>query len=154
MEVVFISHTTEAKETNEDDFFKVASNGGTMMSSALELTDEIIEKRFHPSNWNIYVFYSGDGENWPEDNKKTVKLVEKLKEISRMTVYTEIDPYFTPPDRITVGAHLAQLISDTPFRALWGMLDRMVGKHFKRIRITAGKDIWPSFNRIFGGKEK
>jgi len=154
VEVVFISHTTEAKEVLEDDFFKVGSTGGTMISSAFELTDTIIEKRFHPSNWNIYVFYSGDGENWPQDNKKAISLIEKTKNISRMTVYAEIDPYWTPPERLNIGAHLAQLIGDTSFKALWGILDRFVGKHFKKVRITDSKDIWPAFNRIFGGEKE
>jgi len=154
IEVVFISHTTEAKETNEDDFFKVGSTGGTKVSTAFELAETIIEKRFHPTNWNVYIFYSGDGENWPEDNKKAIASVEKLKNLARMTVYAEIDPFWTAPDRLNIGSHLAQLIGETPFRALWGMLDRFVGKHFKKVRITAAKDIWPAFNRIFGGKDK
>ena len=69
VEVVFISHSTHAERVNEDDFFKVASTGGTLISSALDRELEIIDKEYHPNTWNIYTFYCGDGENWPSDNE-------------------------------------------------------------------------------------
>ena len=31
IDIVFISHTTEAQEVNEDDFFRKASSGGTYL---------------------------------------------------------------------------------------------------------------------------
>ena len=66
--------------------------GGTIISSALRWKD-IINKRYHPSSWNIYTFYSGDGENWSFDNPKAVKLFEDLKNLSQMIRYAEIDPH-------------------------------------------------------------
>ena len=57
VEVVFISHSTEASRVTEDDFFKVGTYGGTIISSALEMEKEIIEKEYHPNTWNIYSFY-------------------------------------------------------------------------------------------------
>ena len=153
VEVVFISHTTEAKEVSEDDFFHTASTGGTKASSAFEMTKDIIEKQYHPSNWNIYVFYSGDGENWPDDNKKALGLIEQLKQICRMIVYAEIDPFFVQETPRNVGSHLAQLLGESSIRQLWMKLDALVGKHFKKARIATPSDIWPVFNRIFGGKD-
>ena len=41
-EIVFISHSSEAKEVSEDDFFKRVSSGGTIISSALEKCVDII----------------------------------------------------------------------------------------------------------------
>ena len=35
VETVFVSHTTEAQEVSEDDFFQKASSGGTYISSGL-----------------------------------------------------------------------------------------------------------------------
>ena len=79
IEVVFISHTVNAKRVAEDEFFKRISIGGTMMSSALEMEMEVINKEYHPDSWNIYTFYAGDGENWPDDNEKTINLLNSLK---------------------------------------------------------------------------
>ena len=56
VDVVFVSHTTDAKEVNEEQFFTRATGGGTMASSGLEKVKEIIDKRYHPNNWNIYTF--------------------------------------------------------------------------------------------------
>ena len=63
VEVVFISHSTHAERVSEDDFFKVGTYGGTIISSALTKEIDIVEKEFHPNVWNIYTFYCGDGEN-------------------------------------------------------------------------------------------
>ena len=90
IDVVFISHTTDAQRVTEDQFFKRRSVGGTMMSSGLELSKQIIDKEYHPSSWNIYTFYCGDGENWTDDNTMAIKLLKELKEINQLMVYAEI----------------------------------------------------------------
>ena len=64
---------------SEDDFFKVSTHGGTLISSCLDLELEIIEKEFHPNSWNIYSFYCGDGENWSADNEKCLDLFKQIK---------------------------------------------------------------------------
>ena len=46
-EIIFIAHEATAKEVSEEQFFKRGSSGGTIVSSALELTREIINKRFN-----------------------------------------------------------------------------------------------------------
>ena len=78
-EIVFIAHTVSAKEVTEDDFFKVTTSGGTFISSAPALANEIIEKRYHPDSWNIYSFHCSDGDNWPEDNEKAITASSILK---------------------------------------------------------------------------
>ena len=45
VEIVFISHTSTAKEVSEEDFFSRASSGGTYISSGTSKCLEIIEKR-------------------------------------------------------------------------------------------------------------
>ena len=52
VEVVFISHSTQANRVSEDDFFKVSTYGGTIVSSCLDLELDIIEKEYHPNNNN------------------------------------------------------------------------------------------------------
>jgi uncharacterized sporulation protein YeaH/YhbH (DUF444 family) len=46
-------------------FLLRAPNGGTLgYQQDFKKVEEIIEKRYHPNNWNIYTFYCGDGDNW------------------------------------------------------------------------------------------
>ncbi len=91
VELVFISHSTEALEVNEDEFFHKAQSGGTYISSGYEKALEIIEERYNPSIWNIYAFHCSDGDNWREDNEKAVKLAQELCETCNLFGYGEID---------------------------------------------------------------
>jgi sporulation protein YhbH len=52
VEIVFISHSTTAKEVNEDEFFHKVESGGTYISSGYFKALEIIEERYNPSVWN------------------------------------------------------------------------------------------------------
>jgi sporulation protein YhbH len=92
VEVVFIAHTTTAKEVGEVEFFHRGESGGTYISSGYEKALEIIEQRYNPKNWNIYAFHCSDGDNWTEDNKKAVELAARLCEICNLFGYGEIIP--------------------------------------------------------------
>ena len=151
IEVVFISHATEAKEVNEDDFFKKATSGGTVISTALELEKEIISKRYHPSHWNIYSFYSGDGENWSFDNPKTVTLFQYLKEISQLVCYAEIDPFSDPESELSILSKSFNY-GASEASTLWGKLSALEDDKFKKVKISKPTHIWPSFRKLFGGK--
>ncbi len=56
VDIVFISHHTEAKEVSEEQFFTQGESGGTVVSSAYQLALDIIKQRYKPSDWNIYPF--------------------------------------------------------------------------------------------------
>jgi uncharacterized sporulation protein YeaH/YhbH (DUF444 family) len=88
-EAHYVVHTTEAEETDELNFFRRSSGGGTKMSSALTLMLELIAKHHHPDEWNIYGMYASDGENQSDDNALSVELVEKILDVSRLFVYLE-----------------------------------------------------------------
>ena len=88
--MVFVSHTAEANEVNEEQFFTQVPSGGTLVSTGLVKVEEIIEKRYHPNNWNIYTFYCGDGDNWSIDNKEALGCFKRLKEVNQVMCYTEI----------------------------------------------------------------
>lgn len=70
VEVRYIIHDASAKEVDEETFFKTRESGGTLISSALKLCKEIIEKDYNPSEWNIYPFHFSDGDNWSQDDTK------------------------------------------------------------------------------------
>jgi uncharacterized sporulation protein YeaH/YhbH (DUF444 family) len=87
---VFISHSTTAKEVNENEFFHKVESGGTYISSGYVKALEIIEERYNPNVWNIYTFNVSDGDNWSEDNDKAVKAAKELTEKCNMLGYAEI----------------------------------------------------------------
>ena len=70
IEVRYIIHDATAKEVDEETFFKTRESGGTLISSALKLCREIVEKDYDPSEWNIYPFHFSDGDNWSADDTK------------------------------------------------------------------------------------
>ena len=47
VQIVFISHHTEAKEVTEEEFFHKGESGGTQVSSAYELALQIIQERYN-----------------------------------------------------------------------------------------------------------
>ena len=146
VDVVFISHTAEANEVNEEQFFTQVPNGGTLVSTGLKKAEEIIEKRYHPSNWNIYTFYCGDGDNWAIDNKESLSSFRRLKEINQLMGYTEIG-------KLQDYREYSLFAGGTVEKRLWDWTKLIEDKNFKRIRLKEHKDIWPSFKKLFGGRE-
>jgi len=78
VELVFIIHTDEAEEVTEARFFDNQESGATLISSGLALTDEIIKQKYNPLEWNIYCVSATDGDNWPDDNVVTERLMTEL----------------------------------------------------------------------------
>jgi uncharacterized sporulation protein YeaH/YhbH (DUF444 family) len=68
VEVVYIRHHTQAKEVDEHEFFYSQETGGTIVSSALKLMDEVVKERYDPAQWNIYAAQASDGDNWADDS--------------------------------------------------------------------------------------
>ena len=135
IEIVFISHDTEAHEVKEKEFFEKASTGGTKASTALVLTNEIIEKRYHPSSWNIYLFQCSDGDNFPEDNEKFIEEAKKLESVTQLYGYCEIEPetsWLSGPGK------------------LFQLLKPIQGNKLKLVRIQKREEVWPAFLNLIG----
>lgn len=60
----FITHDAVAREVDRETFFHTRESGGTVISSAYELCENIIEDEYPSELWNIYVFHFSDGDNW------------------------------------------------------------------------------------------
>lgn len=162
VEVVFISHSTDAKRVNEDDFFKVGTFGGTIISTSLKMELDIIEKEYHPNSWNIYTFYCGDGENWSTDNEKCIDLFKEIKEVSQLTGYCEINEHYS--------GLADEIEKDDPFHGtpwgtfsawkneemdnLWSKLTPICDKTFKKVMVGEPNHIWRAFHDLFGGKDR
>lgn len=135
-EIVFISHSSDAKEVGEDDFFKKMSSGGTIMSSALEKCLEISKQRYHKDSWNIYAFHCSDGDNWPSDNKKSVDLSLKIADMCQM--YTYVQTTQGAMDYWTSGGILSEY-------------NKIRHPSFKTAHLEKKADVWNEFKRILGG---
>jgi uncharacterized protein len=91
VQVAFVTHHTEAREVDEETFFKLGESGGTKASSAYELALRIVKERYDPARWNVYPFHFSDGDNWGDtDNRRCVGLVEELVGLSSAVGYGEI----------------------------------------------------------------
>ena len=138
VEIVFISHTTEAWEVDENQFFTRASSGGTYISSGVGRSLEIIGERYPKQSWNIYNFHCSDGDNWVQDNDKALSLTEDLKDMCQLSAYIQI-----------LGGQ--SMGSGDGYR-MADVYEQLQDKKFKVVKINNKKDVWPQFKKIFGGK--
>lgn len=75
----FILHDTEAIEVA--DFYKYYNSkvaGGTQVSSAYRLVNEIVEKENLAQDYNIYIFHGTDGDDWDTDGKESIPELKKM----------------------------------------------------------------------------
>lgn len=78
-ESIYIGHDTRAEVCDQEKFYKHRYGGGTKCSSAFSLVQEKIENKYPINQWNIYLFYFGDGENYTSDNDKVAKILTQLQ---------------------------------------------------------------------------
>ena len=91
IDLVFIRHHTQAQEVDEENFFRARETGGTVVSSALVLMDEIIQQRYSASDWNIYGAQASDGDNWHHDSGRCRELlVDSLLPKCRYFAYVQV----------------------------------------------------------------
>ncbi len=139
VDIVFISHHTEAKEVTEEQFFTQGESGGTVVSSAYQLALEIIKARFNPPDWNIYPFHFSDGDNYYSDNEEAVRLADELITTCNLFGYGEIGEEGTSGYRRSSGA-LLSIFNDRLKRK-----ERFIG-----VRIDDKEDVYPALKQFFG----
>jgi len=139
VEIVFISHHTEAKEVTEEQFFTQGESGGTVVSSAYRLALDVILNRYPPRDWNIYPFHFSDGDNYYSDNDDAVRLADKLIETCNLFGYGEIGEEGMSSYRRSSGA-LLSIFSDRLKHQ-----DRFIG-----VRIDEKEDVYPALRQFFG----
>lgn len=77
IETRYIIHDADAREVDQHTFFHTRESGGTMISSAYRACGELIQKQFDPSEWNIYALHFSDGDNWGEDDRACLSLLDE-----------------------------------------------------------------------------
>ncbi len=71
----YIIHDAAAKEVDEHTFYHTRESGGTRISSAYKVCKELLEKQFNAAEWNIYCFQFSDGDNWGDDNRRSLEML-------------------------------------------------------------------------------
>jgi sporulation protein YhbH len=139
VDIVFISHHTEAREVTEEQFFTQGESGGTVVSSAYQLALDIIAQRYNPRDWNIYPFHFSDGDNYYSDNEEAVRLADELINTCNLFGYGEIGEEGSSGYRRSSGALLSIFN------------DRLKNKErFVGVRIDEKEDVYPALKQFFG----
>ncbi len=74
----YIVHDVRAGEVDRETFYHLREDGGTRISSAFRLAQELIDNHYAPSEWNIYLFHFSDGDNSSEsDSRECCKLLRE-----------------------------------------------------------------------------
>ena len=145
VDVVFIRHTHQAQEVDEDTFFHSPETGGTVVSTALEEMQRVIDERYNPDSWNIYAAQASDGDNTASDNDKTAALLtDVILPVCQYYAYLEVgrDSEHFPPGFIRRDSDLWQTYT-TIIRSGAPMAMRKVGHR---------RDIYPVFRELFAKK--
>ncbi|BAS29049.1 sporulation protein YhbH [Limnochorda pilosa] len=137
VQIVFIAHDTRAREVSEEEFFSKGESGGTKCSSAYEKALEIVEERFPPEDYNIYPFHFSDGDNFPSDNVRCVKLMSELIERSSAVGYGEI----------TSGRYYRE-------STLMSAFERLEDPRFTCVQIRSKDEVYPALKRFFRRSEE
>jgi hypothetical protein len=91
VEIVFIRHTHEAQEVDEQTFFYGQQSGGTVVSTALNEMMKVVAARYRVSEWNIYAAQASDGDDFEDDAGRCVGiLAEQILPICQHYAYVEI----------------------------------------------------------------
>jgi len=79
VETRYILHDTNAKEVEDFyTYYRSQVAGGTQVAPAIELVNKIIEEENLAREYNIYVFYGTDGDDWESTGEKMLKATDKL----------------------------------------------------------------------------
>lgn len=134
-QVVFIRHHTQAAEVEEQDFFSARDTGGTVVSSALLLMQQIIASRYAGKDWNIYAAQASDGDNWIDDSHRCGELLSH-------SIMAQLQ-YFA---YVQVAAEQEQ--------GLWKEYAKVasVWHNFAMQKIAGPTEIYPVFRELFRRK--
>jgi uncharacterized sporulation protein YeaH/YhbH (DUF444 family) len=131
IDIVFIRHHTQAQEVDEESFFHARETGGTVVSSALVLMEEVIRARYSPTEWNIYGAQASDGDNWHHDSGRCRELLtDKILPLCRYFAYVQV-----AEEEQNLWTEYAQLAETC--------------KHFAMRKATSASMIYPVFRDLF-----
>jgi len=137
VEVRFIAHTTQARETTEQEFFNRVESGGTLVSSAYELAQRLQREHYPATDWNVYVLHASDGENFLPDNDRVLDAVVGLMDVCALIGYLQI------------GARPGGMFMTGPQGKLAAHLRRRPVDGLVIAEVSDDKGIWPALKQFF-----
>ncbi|HJS80614.1 MAG TPA: YeaH/YhbH family protein [Vitreimonas sp.] len=141
VDVVFIRHTHEAQEVDEQTFFYSRETGGTVVSTALFKMMDIVRDRYPVSDWNIYAAQASDGDNTSSDNAVVLgQLRDVILPICQYYAYVEVG---MDDEEEHPGA-------GEPSTNLWRAYRRIPDSMpFAMRKVRHRRDIYPVFRELF-----
>jgi hypothetical protein len=142
VDIVFIRHTSEAKEVDEETFFNSRETGGTVVSTALAEMRRIVEDRYPVDEWNIYAAQASDGDNYSSDSGKCLQLLsDEILPICQYFAYIEV--YDPRQSEI--------FLSSLNVSELWKDYESVKGgrPNFAMKRVFNKGDVFPVFHQLF-----
>ena len=145
VDIVFIRHTHEAAEVDEQEFFYGRESGGTVVSSALKAMIAAREARYPAADWNVYCAQASDGDNSGSDSRDCVALLAEA--ILPLTQYYA---------HIEIGAEGATDGDESRQTDLWRAYAGLkeAASNFAMARVARRADIYPVFRKLFTRQTK
>jgi hypothetical protein len=145
VDVVFIRHTSEAKEVDEDTFFHSRETGGTVVSTALAEMRRIVADRYPVDQWNIYAAQASDGDNYASDSQTCLQLLgEEILPICQYFAYVEV--YDPRQEEI--------FLSSLNVSELWRDYATVARPNFAMKRVFGKSDVFPVLHQLFAKTRK
>jgi uncharacterized sporulation protein YeaH/YhbH (DUF444 family) len=140
-DLIFIYHTDEAYEVTEDEFFTSRVNGGTVISSAMDLTNKILTERYDASQTNLYFSYAGDGDNWNNDNARVQQILQNEGLLKRL--------------RHAVYLQVGQEMSWSAQSQMWEVMQKISAAEPKLhiIKVHSDDEVFSAFKSVYGSKK-
>ena len=135
LDLVFVAHTSEAWEFQEEEFFRVTGTGGTVASAGLKKVREIIDARYSPSQYNVYLFYASDGENFPSDQPQAHSALQDIIGDCNYSGFLEVAPLAGHAPDSEIGKLFLNIAEET----------ENVGAY----RVSGTDDIWNAVRHFF-----
>jgi uncharacterized sporulation protein YeaH/YhbH (DUF444 family) len=133
VDLVFIRHTDEAQEVDEDTFFNGTQAGSTRVLSALAKMNEIIDARYPASHYNIFGAQASDGDSFGADSSESSGyLLSQLLPLTRYFVYAE------------VGGGPGQGAT-----SLWNAYQSIENERFNMATVSARSEVYPALAKLF-----
>jgi uncharacterized sporulation protein YeaH/YhbH (DUF444 family) len=142
VDVVFIRHTHDAQEVNEQEFFYSRQSGGTIVSTALDKMLEIQKERYATADWNIYAAQASDGYTQSGDARTCVEMLnEQIMPLCQYYAYIEI----------LDEREMEVFASEDSGAELWRAYRTVAEEwdNFATKRIAKPADIFPVFRELF-----
>lgn len=140
VDLVFIRHTTEAKEVDEKEFFESRESGGTRVHPSLELVGKIIKERYN-NEWNAYCCQASDGDVfWDDEDSDAYKSRKELENnlLNKLQYMAYID--IKIPSMFSSNKEVSDLLIE---------YEKIKRDNFVCRVIDDVTNIWPVFKNLF-----